>query len=95
MFLDLSSSSKKGETRTAGCHTRAVIKVQLHSEAKQINVSGKLRIEIYFHVTCHFFLEVDLLVVPDIQYIWVQMVLHFVVRCKVLESFVFLVIVIL
>ncbi|KAJ6917748.1 hypothetical protein NC652_019931 [Populus alba x Populus x berolinensis] len=58
MFLDLSSSSKKGETRTAGCHTGAVIKVQLHSEAKQINVFGKLRIEIYFH-ECLFVLVVD------------------------------------
>lgn len=48
MFLDLSSSSKKGETRAAGCYTRAVIKVQLHSEAKQINVFGKIRIEIFF-----------------------------------------------
>lgn len=41
-LLDLRSSSEKGETWTSGCHTRIVIKVQLHSKAKQIDAFGKL-----------------------------------------------------
>lgn len=46
MFLDMCSSSKKGETRTFGGHTRTIVKVQSHSEEKQTDAFGELEIRI-------------------------------------------------
>lgn len=46
MLLDMCSSSKKGEARTFGGHTRTVVEVQSHSEEKQANAFGELEIRV-------------------------------------------------
>lgn len=46
MFLDMRSSSKKGETRTFVSHTGTIVEVQSDSEEKQTDAFGELEIRI-------------------------------------------------